>query len=659
MQQNARLELTVKAVFIGLILAIIFCGANVYLGLKIGNTISASIPASIMAMGFLRLFKNYSIYENTVSQTIATTGEGAASTVIFIFPAMLILGQWHSFDYLSIVFVGITGGFIGIIYSIILRNVLIKDKNLIFPEGQATAQVLLTVNDKSGSSKKSGKILGLGMLISSVLSILQIGLKVLADGYYKIVQVGSSSIVGLGTSFSAAIIGAGFLVGFGPMFVSFISLLFAWLILLPIFTNIHGINDPASIVDSAFYTWQHYIRPIGVGVMIFSGLSTIFLLIKPIWHGLKDSLDAIKNIKNSNNNNRDLNIKKLMILLLLCALPVMIYIYVELIKITNFTMAFNLVLAIIITAIIMFIGFVTAAASGYFAGLVGSTNSPVSGLLYISVVSIALLLTMLLDYQTLTSSQTLLTTLVMLVAFTGFTAIITNSNIQDYKSGELVGSTPYKLQIALFIGLTVSVLIVPLFMNMIFNAYGIAGVVPHAGINPQTTLSAPQAAAVALLATNIIHQNQDWNLIVYGLIIGAVVLTIDLIGKKTRKFRCNPLSFGIGLYLPPDLVSALFIGGLLRLFVDLKQNKIGKTEGLLVKSNLHTRSNLLVCGLVAGESLMGLILSIPFVIAQSSEALRIVGNSFLPTSQVLGVVTTIALLFYVYKTSTNPKKVQN
>lgn len=649
-QQPPHLELTLKAVIIGCILAIVFCGANVYLGLKIGSTISSSIPASIIAMGILKLFKNYSVLENSVVQTMSTTGD-SASLAMYIFPALLILGQWQQFNYWSIVFVGITGSFIGIVYSIILRKVLLNNNELSFPEGQATAKILLSAKEYSQSNKTSSRALVLGATISSILTICQVGLHVLASSYHKIVKIGTSGIIGVGTSFSAAIIGAGFLVGFTPVFVSFIGLLTAWLVLLPIFTNIYGVHDPQNIVDSAMYTWHNHIRPIGIGVMIFSGLSSIVILFRPICSGIKDSINAAKALTTIGRNDHDLDIRKLVVVLVCASLPIVIYVFYQFASITQFSASINLFLAILLTIVILFIGFITAAVAGYFAGLVGSTNSPVSGLLYIAVIVISLFLMLLVNTTTKDSAH-LITMLIMLVAFTGFTSITSNSNIQDYKSGQLVGSTPYRLQIALFIGMTITVLLVPLFINLVFDAYGFAVVMPHAGMDPNNALNVPQATAIALLSTNILHHTQDWNLIIYGLIIGCIVLTIDTIGKKTGKFRCSTLSFGFGLYLPTDLVTSLFIGGVLRLIIDKQHARIAKTHGRKTVDNLQNCSHLFVCGLVVGESLMGLILSIPCIVMQNSNVLAIVGGSFIGVSQILSVIAISLLLYAVYKIAT-------
>jgi putative OPT family oligopeptide transporter len=649
---NNKLELTFKAVFIGLILAVVFCGTNVYLGLKIGNTISASVPSAILAMGFLRLFKKYSTLENSIAQTTSSVGESMAVVLIFVFPAMLILKLWQDFKYVDIIMVAIPGGIIGVIYSIILRKVLLSDKQLGFPEGQAIGKVLQTT-EQTGNKTQS-KFLLLGGLLSSVISFCQIGLQCLSGGTTKAIQIGNKMIGG-GVSFSVAIIGAGYLVGFAQMFVSFLAFILAWCVFLPYFTSIHGVKDSSDILSSAFFIWKSYIRPIGVGVFIFTGFATIIMLTKPIIKGIKESANALKNIGQIDDKDKDLNIIKLLFVALLTSVPIVFVLIKGLSEINNYSTPTNVTIAILITFVLLLLGFAIAAVAGYFAGLAGSTSSPVSGLLFIAVVMVTLLLTLAKSHGIVNSKFHLLETIILLVAFIAGTASITNGSIQDYKSGQLVGSTPYKQQIVLFLGVIVSALIAPLFINLIFNAYGIAGITSHLGMDPNKTLSAPQASAVAALTNNIIGGSQDWSLLLYGLLIGIVALIIDMIGKKTKKFRCSMVSVGVGIYLPPEIVVALFIGGCIRLLVNHKHKKLQQKNGNEVVEKLDNKVNLLVCGLIAGESLMGLFLAVPFVIYQSSDALKIVGDKFTNTAEILSVIVTFFVARLIYKVATKNK----
>lgn len=646
MQQ--RLELTIRSSVIGIILAVLLCGANTYLGLKIGTTISASIPASVISMGILHMLKRYSILENNIAQTIASAGEGIAAMVIFVFPALLILGVWHNFNYWIIFLMALCGGIIGIVFSIVLRKVLLNDESLPFPEGQAIGQVLLASQNTKNKTILFTLLSGIG--IAAVFNFCQAGLQIFASEFYKFSKYGKG-IIGSGISFSPAAIGAGYLIGFNNGLVIFFSATIAWFVLLPIFTTIYGVSDPNNLTNSAFTIWKEFIRPIGIGVFIFSGFSTILVLLKPIISGVKESVFALKNLSTIDNTENDINIKFLSIILLLASIPVTLFIFRQINALSSYSTITNIAISIGLMLLILVVGFITASVAGYFAGLIGSSNSPGSSLLLIAVIILTLsLLTILHGYIT-TNIATLLSTIIALVGFIGFASIITNENIQDYKSGQMVGATAYKQQIALFFGVIASAFVAPLFIQLIFQAYGIAGIAPHAGINPNTTLSAPQASGVALLTQNIIDNSQDWNLLIYGFIIGFIALALDIIGRYSQKFRCPILAVGIGLYLPPSLGLGLFVGGVLKFVIQRQHKKITKQSGNDKVEALIQKTNLFICGLIAGESLMGLLLSIPFVIKQNSNALKIVSDSFNNIATLLSVVCILLLLIFTYKLS--------
>ena len=649
--KKSSLELTFKAIIIGIFLAILLCGANLYLGLKIGTTISASIPASIISLGILRMFKKYSILENNISQTIASSGEALAGVIIFVFPALLILGVWKEFKYFELLFLGLCGGFIGIAYSVLLRRVLLKDPNLPFPEGNAIGQVLLATNN---TKDKSGFKTILGAIgVAALINLCQNGFKILGDSYYKFFKV-NKTVFGLGTSFSPAVIGAGFLIG-GNAVVAFIGLLIGWLVLLPYFINLHGIKDSTDLVGSAFMTWKTYVRPVGIGVFLFSGVATILMMTGSIITAIKESINALRNINDIDPSDRDLNIKKMLILVIVCIIPVGFFIHYKIAELNVCTAGMSIVYALLISVLVLILGFIIAAVAGYMVGMIGSSNSPLSGLYFIAVILISLIIKAIAGVHLGAQMNSLMAIVVMLVGFIGFSAVITNENIQDYKSGELVGATPYKQQLSLFIGVVCAMLVAPLLINLVFNAYGIAGIVPHPGIDPNNTLSAPQASAIAMITKNVLHGSQDWSLMGLGIVIGAVVFILDQIGKRTGKFRTPAIMMGMGLYLPPDLVTGLFVGGLLSVFIKRRQRKLAALHGTESVEKLDNKTNILICGLIAGESLMGLVLAVPFVIRQSSDALRIVGESFAPTAQFLSFIVTILLIRHIYRTATKIK----
>jgi putative OPT family oligopeptide transporter len=648
-----RLELTVKAFLMGMLLSIIFCGANVYLGLKIGTTISASIPAAVLSMGFLRLFKKYSTLENSIAQTTASVGEAMAMTVIFVFPALLILNVWHQFHYSVIAFVLLPGTVIGVVYSVILRKVLLSDSVLKFPEGFAIGKVLQAtenVNENQGGSK----LLLIGMLISAITNICQVGLQVLSGGFIKFMNFGNK-IVGSGLSFSIAIISAGYLVGFMNMYPALISMILSWFIIVPWFTQMHPLSDTSNIMATAFAVWKTNIRPIGVGVFISSGLLTMLMLISPIYRGIGESIKALKSLATIDINSRDIPVKYLASILVIACVPIMYILFTQISLLNNYSSITNFVISILATLAMLIVGFSIAAVAGYFAGLAGSTVSPLSGLLFIAVIFVSILIKVVSNSSLNTSYTTILTTIILFVAVISGMAGITNSSIQDYKSGQIVSSTPYKQELVILIAAILIAFVAPVFIMLIFNAYGIAGIVPHAGMDPNKTLSAPQASAIAALANNLIGGNANWKFFEIGAILGAITFIIDRVGKKTGKYRFSMILFGMGFYLPPDTVSALILGAIIGSFVNFMQNKIGKKYGEEVKENLQSKSNMLICGLIAGESLMGLILAVPFILLHSADALKLSFVSikgYEPLSEILSIIVTILIFRGVYKVGT-------
>lgn len=640
-------ELTIRSCLIGVLLAILLCGANTYLGLKLGTTISASIPAAIISMGILRMLKKYSILENNISQTIASAGEGSAAIIIFVFPALLILGTWKDFDYFTIFLIALCGGIIGIIFSVILRRALLNDKTLTFPEGQAIANVLLASNN-AGTTLKT---LLSGIFISGIFNFCQSGLQIFASGYQKFIAY-RSGVIGTGIGFSPAAMGAGYLIGVNNGIVIILSTALCWFILLPIISISHGLNTSLDLSTNAFSIWKEYIRPIGIGVFIFSGVSTILFLLKPIYRGIRESVAAIAHLSdNKNTTEIDLNIKKLLILLVITCIPVTIFIFVQLTRLTNFSSIVNLPISIGLMLLVLILGFIIASVAGYFAGLVGSSNSPVSALLFIGVITLALSFLLIIRSLVSVNTSIIFSIIVTMVGFIGFSSAITGENIQDYKSGQLIGATPYKQQLSLFLGVFFAALCGPLFIDLIFHAYGIAGIAPGPGIDPNTTLSAPQAAGIAMLIQNIIGHSQNWDLLLYGIILGCIGLIIDQIGSRTKKFRFPVISIGIGLYIPPSLTIAIFAGSLLKYLVQRKHKKLAGTVSAEQISSMDAITNLFICGLIAGESLIGLFLAVPFVLKQSSDALKIVGDSFAPTATILGTIVICGIYLYAYRLS--------
>lgn len=630
--KSSQRELTVRALLIGALLAIVLGGSNIYLGLKIGSTISASIPASIMSMMILKLFKNYSVKENNIAQTTASIGEALAAPSIFILPAFLITGIWKDFPYFEVFILALCGGIIGIVYSAFLRKILLSDKSLKFPEGVAIGRLLIAT--EGNNKDKSGFYLLIGMLISGIFGVLSMAFHLLADSMYKIVKLANGGIAGTGVGFSMALIGAGSLMGFATGLLFLVGAVLGWVILMPMFAVKYGIKDSTDLVGSAFVIWKMYIRPIGIGVMIAGGIGITIKLIKPIVAGIKESFKALDKLAHADFSKRDeadtdLSVKTLS-MMFATSFIIMLVVFTPMIdQLNSFGLVINGLISFVLLVFVVFLGFILSSIAGYFAGLMGSNNTPGSSLNLISVIILSTVFIGLpmLFHDSDPKFLKLIGLILLLAAIIDYSLVPANENVQDYKSGQMVGATPYKQQIGLFVGLVTFIFVLPLFMNLIFNAYGIGGVVPRASMDPNHTLNAPQAGAIAALVTNIVDSKQDWSFVIIGLCIGAVAFVLDLIGTKTGKFKLPVAALGSGLYLPPSITVSVFIGGCIELIIRKISDKHlvndSSEENVAAVHKRKQYGELMVAGLIAGESFFGLILAIPFVIMGSSDALAI------------------------------------
>lgn len=646
--KKQELELSIRAVCIGMILAIILGGSNVYLGMKTGTTISASIPAAIISMLILKLIKNYSIKENSIAQTTASIGEACAGSAIFILPALLITGVWQDFPYLEVVILSISGGILGIINSTILRKVFLSDQSLRFPEGVAIANVL-----KMKGSKKDGVLLIIGMLFSGMFNLGVLGLHIITESYYKFIKI-KGTIYGGGFGLSLAVISAGALMGYAAGIVMLIGFVIGWIILLPHFIKLQGI--PANATDFtviAFSYWKIYIRPIGIGIFIAGGIVVAIRLIKPIYQGIVSSFKVLDSLSNLNTNEQDLNSKTLSTLFAIVVITLFCLFLFHINQLNNYGLLINSFITTPILIIVLFLGFILSSIAGYFAGLVGSSNSPSSSLNLISAFVLTGIIIYTPFFKTVKDID-IIGLIILFIAVIDFSVAPSNENSQDYKSGSLVGSTPYKQQIALIFGLISFSLFLPFFMKLIFHAYGISGIIPqNSNLNINETLSAPQASAIAALVTNIINHQADWSLIFIGISIGLTGFFIDLVGDKLNKFRFPVPALGTGFYLPPSVSVTLFIGGLVDLIIKKIHKKIlihnNYAQDIVEKlAKSKIRSELLLAGLIAGESIVGLILAVPFVIKGSSDVLTINLGSWY-NSNLRNIISILIIVLAIYK----------
>lgn len=633
-------ELTFRAIVISIILAVVLAAANAYLALKIGTTISASIPASVLALGILRFWRNSNVLESNIIQTAASAGEGIAAAVSFVLPAMLVLHIWKGFPYWESTVITLFGGLLGVLFSIPLRRVLLDMPTLRFPEGTAIGNVL-RMSTKGG---KSLKCLIQGASVGGLISFFQSGLQIFSDN----VQLWFSttrSIFGMGFGLTPAIFAAGYIVGPEVALSIFIGVVVGWVVLLPAL-SMHFASSGATAYDHAMDLWSNHLRFVGVGTMLVGGLWTMIRLVKPIISGLSASFQTFRQRSASHvieRTNHDIPIFWVVLGIVffsICVLGCVMYVIEHMQMFPNLSYAWLLGIATMIYVVA--IGFLLSAICGYFTGLVGSTNNPLSGILIIAIILLSLIYLGLLSITDGTEMLAVTGLVIIVATIMATVASIANENIQDLKAGQMVGATPWKQQVMLAIGVVVSALIIGPVLELLFNAYGMAGIYPRAGMDPTQMLAAPQASLMAAVAKGVLTHQLEWSMIFLGMGVAVLIILVDELLWRPRNRRLPALAVGLGIYLPPEVMTPVVIGGFISYLV--KRARTAKN-----KSEANHDTVLLACGMVAGSALMGVILAIPFSLMGSSDALAIMPARFATLAGVLGVVVFLGLCAWIYR----------
>lgn len=649
-------EITLKAVILAVILVVVLAAANAYLGLKVGTTVSASIPAAVISMGILRLFRRSNILENNIVQTAASSGEALVAGIAYILPALIILHYWASFNYWETMLIAMMGGIFGVMFSVPLRRVLLAQKTLRFPEGTAIGQVL-----KASTSGGTGlQYLIKGSLFGGLVSFLQGGFQVISstwEGWYK---TGNNIIYGIGTGFDPALLGAGYIIGVNVAVSMLVGIVIGWVFGIPILSHVYGVAPVGDPGSAAIDLWHSHIRYIGVGTMLLGGLWTLITLLKPIVQGLHSSIVSVKAMRLSGappipRTERDIPINYVFWGILLLCIPLTLLIY----HFTNnpaleLGSTFKISIVGIGVLFVILVGFLFAAIGGYFAGLLGSTNSPGSSLTIAALILISLVILALFGLHANFSpdaNQKLAAAALAIIITSVISAatVVTNETIQDLKAGQMVGATPWKQQVMLVLGTIVAAFTIPLILQLLFNAYGIGGVFPHAGMDPSQMLAAPQAGLMATLAQGVFAHQLPWPMLQIGAVIAVICIAIDSY-LKTIGTRLPVLGVGVAIYLPLDASMPLVIGGLASYVIEkiLTYHYKGNTNAEKeILQSARQRGLILACGLVAGAALMGVILAIPFAISQSTDVLKLVPDNFKTIADILGVLSMIGILIWI------------
>jgi len=641
---DKRVEFTVRGVIIGAVITLAFTAANVYLGLKIGLTFASSIPAAVISMAVLRWFRGATIFENNIVQTIASAA-GTLSSVIFVLPGLVMIGWWTGFPYWESFAVCAVGGVLGVMYTIPLRRALVTDSDLPYPEGVAAAEVLIVGSRDSGAA---GDRIGLftvlwGSVVSAGFALLAAMGIVVNEVDQLYFRVGNGA-TGLGIGLSFALLGAGHLIGLAVGIAIFVGLFLSWGVLVPILTSLQpAAGDAAALAN---HIWHDQVRFIGAGTIGIAAIWTIVKLAVPVWNGLLSSIEASRKRARGNDadmpiSERDIPIGTVAIISLACLVPLAILLAAFLIG--GPLNAYIVPLVILAIVYVVVVGFVVAAVCGYMAGLIGSSNSPVSGLAILAIIGISLALWGLAHNSPAAAQQAAVAFALFVTAVVLCVATIANDNLQDLKTGQLIGANPARQQVALIVGTLVGAAVIPPILDKLNAAYGFAGSPMH-GIAGTTPLGAPQATLLSTLAKGVIGGVVPWNFIGIGVAIGACIIVVDEILVRTSggKKKLPPLAVGLGIYLPAATTLLASVGAIVGYFYNRWAESTKNVEGA------KRLGVLLASGLIVGEGLFGVALSFVIIGTQNSSPFAVVGAWFQPIAIYTGLAGFIALTIAMY-----------
>ncbi|HWI84742.1 MAG TPA: oligopeptide transporter, OPT family [Sphingomonas sp.] len=626
-------EITLRGIALGCFITLLFTAANLYLGLKVGLTIATSIPAAVISMALLRNFKNSNIFENNIVQTIASAA-GTLSAIGYVLPGLIMVGWWTGFSFWMTFWVCALGGLLGVLFSVPLRRALVTGSDLPYPEGVAAAAVL-KVGSETAEGAAESKV-GLRVIIAgsvaaafySALAATQIATAEVTK-WFRVGQTGS----GIDISLSFALLGAGHLVGLTVGLAIFWGLVLGFGIVTPLLAFWAGTPDAAQAV------WAHQVRFFGAGVIGIAALWTLATLIVPILGGLKESLAASKARKAGNEllaiEEQDIPVPLLGLGLIVLIVPMALVLYEFLIAGPLAGIAWPLVMLGIVYVIIA--GAIVAAVCGYMAGLIGASNSPVSGLGILGVVGAGLMLAIFVKPHVPAGAvQHLVAFALFLASLIFSTATISNDNLQDLKTGQLVGATPWKQQVALMIGVIAGSLVIPVTLNLLNQAYGFA---PLQGAAPAHPLAAPQATLISTLAKGVLGAGLDWPLIGSGAAVGLVLILIDALLGKLGWRRVPPLAVGLGIYLPMGATLPVVIGAIIGwLYEKRTRTEVAARTGVLLAS-----------GFIVGDGLFGVALAGLIVTTGSGTPLALVGDWFATPAIFIGLAVFGAITAYLYR----------
>ena len=644
-------ELTLRGIIIGIVITIVFTAANVYFGLKAGLTFSTSIPAAVISMAILKAMRDATIQENNIVQTIASAA-GTLSAIIFVLPGLVIVGYWSGFPFWTSAAICATGGILGVMYTIPLRRAMVTDSDLPYPEGVACAEVLkVGSGDARGTEAERVETSGAGLkavvwgAIASALFYVLVQTKVFAEAVSSYFRVGGtrSGATGFDFGLSFALLAIGHLVGLWVGVAMLVGALIGWAWAVPYFTHLHWTAGPAA--DAARAGWTHYVRFIGAGAIGVAAIWTLAKLVKPLADGLAGSFRASRARKAGTfdqlpRTEHDIPIGVVGLISLLCFIPIGWLLWTFAIQ--NGLGAAVATLVIGGVAFVVLMSFLVSAVCGYMAGLIGSSNSPLSGIGILVVVVAALLLVLAVKpFLPPGADKALVGFALFITAIVFAVASIANNNLQDLKTGQLVDATPALQQWALVIGVLAGAVVIPPVMQLLQNTYGFIGA---PGADPARALPAPQAGLISALAKGVITGDVPWNMIGLGAVIGVVIIIVDeFLGLTKKGPRLPPLAVGLGIYLPTSTTLMVVVGALVGAWFDRYAERREKADAI------KQLGVLLASGLIVGESLLAVIYAGIVGFSGVQNPLALVGPSFETPAIIIGGVAFAVIAFLLYR----------
>lgn len=649
--QDHPVELTARGIALGAAITVVFMAANLYMGLKTGMTFSSSIPAAMLSMGAFRLMGGAGILENNIVQTQASAA-GTLCNVVLALPGLVLIGQWHGFPFWQTTAVCALGGLLGVAFSIPLRRALVSGSDLPYPEGVAAAEVLKTGHEDAGGHGLRD-LLG-AAAAAGTIGLATSGLKVLGDGVSGAVSLGGA-VFRTGTGFSLALVGVGYLVGIGACLALLTGVVIAWGVAVPVLTALSGDRGP-SAGAAAEAIWSGQVRLMGAGIIAVGGLWTVGSLARPILASLRAALSAAGGSLGQDRPRveRDLPITWVAgAALVLCVpLAILFGLFARPADLGGLL----IVLALAATLFTVLFGFLMAAACGYLAGLLGSSSSPISGIGILTTMATTLLLPLLLGPSGGPEGERFVTGMALLLtAVIVTTASIANDNLQDLKTGQVVGATPWHQQVALIIGVAVGAVVIAPLLSLLYQAYGFVGAPAHDGQDAASAMPAPQAALMTQIASGITRGELPWTMVLIGAGLGLVLVLAER-RLKRRNLTFPALTVGIGMYLPLSVEVTIALGGILGWFAQRRlRGRVRGGEAEAAVAAARRRGVLLASGFLVGESCVGVLLAGADLLAGHSAALAVVGPGFAPYATGLGLAVFLAALAVYLRMISTPE----